>query len=99
MSWIFEGSWMVGGSDERVQAVAFGSDAGKEAPDSTAARPAAREAAWADCQSDSQSAPDLNARLREHYGKEGEKLKELGLQPFRGRQPEPPPPPLPEDVR
>ncbi|HWM89819.1 MAG TPA: hypothetical protein VN493_03560 [Thermoanaerobaculia bacterium] len=46
----------------------------------------------------------LNAGLREHYGKESEKLKEFGLQPFRGRQPkpakpEPPPPPLPEDVR
>jgi len=46
----------------------------------------------------------LNAGLREHYGKSSEKLKEFGLQPFRGlsaksAKPEPPPPPLPEDVQ
>src|SRR5215210_1097997 len=40
----------------------------------------------------------LNAGLREHYGKSSEKLKEFGLQPFRGlsaksAKPEPPPPP------
>ncbi|HWM90111.1 MAG TPA: hypothetical protein VN493_05040 [Thermoanaerobaculia bacterium] len=47
----------------------------------------------------------LNAGLREHYGKDSEKLAEFHIAPFRGRRPtaakpEPPPPPtLPEDVR
>ena len=47
----------------------------------------------------------LNAGLREHYGKDSEKLAEFLLMPFRGRRPKteppapPPPPPLPEDAR
>jgi uncharacterized protein (DUF2336 family) len=47
----------------------------------------------------------LNAGLKEHYGKDSEKLIEFGIQPFRGQRPKPakpepppPPPPLPEDV-
>ena len=46
----------------------------------------------------------LNAGLRQHYGKDSEKLAEFNLVPFRGRRaksepPVPPPPPAPpEDV-
>ncbi|HEX5717472.1 MAG TPA: hypothetical protein VF179_15040 [Thermoanaerobaculia bacterium] len=47
----------------------------------------------------------LNAGIREHYGKDSEKLAEFKLQPFRGRRSKvavptlPPAPPLPEDAR
>ena len=42
----------------------------------------------------------LNAGLRDHYGKDNEKLAEFGIPPFRGRRKAvAPPPPLPEDVR
>lgn len=47
----------------------------------------------------------LNAGLRQHYGKDSEKLAEFNLVPFRGRRAksEPPVPPMPpappEDVR
>ena len=44
----------------------------------------------------------LNAGLREHYGKDNEKLSEFQITPFRGRRakvaPPPPPPPPPEDA-
>jgi hypothetical protein len=41
----------------------------------------------------------LNAGLREHYGKDSEKLAEFNLLPFRGRRPKAEPPPTPEAVR
>lgn len=42
----------------------------------------------------------LNAGLRDHYGKDSEKLTEFNIPPFRGRRkPVAPPPPTPEDVR
>ena len=42
----------------------------------------------------------LNAGLRDHYGKDSEKLAEFNMKPFRGRRkPVAPPPPLPEDAR
>lgn len=47
----------------------------------------------------------LNAGLRQHYGKDSEKLAEFQLAPFRGRRAKaeapapPPPPPKPEDIR
>lgn len=37
----------------------------------------------------------LRAAVRQHYGKDGEKLIEFGLQPYRGRTPSPKAP-LPE---
>ncbi len=42
----------------------------------------------------------LNAGLRDHYGKDSEKLAEFNIPPFRGRRkPVAPPPPPPEDAR
>jgi hypothetical protein len=43
----------------------------------------------------------LNACLREHYGKDSEKLAEFKLMPYRGRRPkvEEPPAPTPEDAQ
>lgn len=41
----------------------------------------------------------LNAGLRDHYGKDNEKLSEFNIPPFRGRRPKPEPPPTPEAVR
>lgn len=42
----------------------------------------------------------LNAGLRDHYGKDSEKLAEFNIAPFRGRRkPVAPPPPPPEDAR
>lgn len=41
----------------------------------------------------------LNAGLREHYGKDNEKLAEFKLMPLRGRRPKVEEPPLPEDAQ
>ena len=41
----------------------------------------------------------LNAGLREHYGKDSEKLAEFRLMPFRGRRPKVEAPPTPEDAQ
>ena len=40
----------------------------------------------------------LRAAVRQHYGKDSEKLIEFGLQPYRGRNPQPKTP-LPETVK
>lgn len=40
----------------------------------------------------------LRAAVRQHYGKDSEKLIEFGLQPYRGRTPQPKAP-LPEAVK
>ena len=40
----------------------------------------------------------LRAAVRQHYGKDSEKLIEFGLQPYRGRNPQPKAP-LPETVK